>query len=326
MRSSPASPFSAFVEGEGIVILDGGLATALEEQGHDLGGGLWSARLVIEEPEAVRAVHLAYLEAGADCVTTASYQASLPGLAERGLTAGEAEAVLRRCSELALSARDAYWQRQAPRAGRRARPLVAASVGPYGAYLADGSEYVGAYDVSRSDLHDFHRRRFRVLASSGADIMACETIPSAEEARVLLQILDGTADVWAWFSFTCRDGSRLSDGSDFGEIVSECASHERVAAVGVNCTAPRWIPELIERARGVTDLPLVAYPNSGEVYEAASGVWLDPNSAAVGDWHEHMRLARSAGAVVVGGCCRVGFGEIGRLRRDLSGRRMADEP
>lgn len=318
-RDRAGSPFAHFFEEMGLVVLDGGLATALEERGHRLDSKLWSAKLLLDDPGAIRAVHGAYLRAGADCITTASYQASFRGFAEAGLSEADAVALLRRSSELALQERDAFGP----------RPLVAASVGPFGAYLADGSEYDGRYGVPAARLDLFHRRRFGLLASSGVDLIACETLPSGREAGVLLDILDDAPDgTWAWLSFSCRDGARLHDGTPIEEVVESASGRRGVAAVGVNCTAPAHVPELISRARAVTDLPLVAYPNSGERYDPRTGSWASPPSvgparSSAGSarphepWLSSVLAAIDAGASVVGGCCRVGPDAIAELRRSL---------
>ena len=207
-----SDPLAPFLREQGFVVLDGGLATELEVRGHDLRDPLWSAKVLLDDPETVRAVHTAYLEAGADCIATVTYQASVPGFAARGLGRDEGLQQLRRAVALAVEARDAFWADPDHRAGRL-RPLVVASVGPYGAYLADGSEYRGDYGLSRAELMDFHGERWRVLAGAGADLMACETIPSAVEAEVLLALLEESDGNWAWISFSCRGGDRISDGS-----------------------------------------------------------------------------------------------------------------
>jgi homocysteine S-methyltransferase len=258
-----------------------------------------------------------YLEAGADCVTTASYQASYSGFAEHGFDAAEADRFLESSVRLATEAREDFLAG----AGRPAgwpTPLVAASVGPYGAFLADGSEYRGRYAVGLSDLDAFHRRRFAVLASTDADVIACETIPSREEADALLQILADSPGVWAWLSFTCRDGRSLSDGTPFVDAVRACGESERVAGVGVNCTPPRFVAELLTRARDVTELPLIAYPNSGERYDGSTKLWSGRPAgrawaAGADDWIR-------AGARVLGGCCRVGPDAIAELRARVAPR------
>ena len=304
------------MERQGLAILDGGLATELEARGHDLSDELWSARLLVDEPESIRRLHLDYLEAGADCIVSASYQASLTGFSGRGLSDDEATAMLRRSVELALAARDEFWQAAVNRRGRQ-RPLVAAGIGPYGAFLADGSEYTGDYDLEADGLARFHRRRLAILAGCGADLLACETIPSAVEARVLADLLGESPGAHGWISFSCRDGERLCDGTPIGAAAAPIVAAPAVVAVGVNCTAPRHVGTLITALRQVTARPIVVYPNSGERYDAAAGRWLPGDErpdlvAAAPGWVE-------LGARAVGGCCRIGPDQIRRLRRRLLG-------
>ena len=309
-------PLEPFLRGGQCLILDGGLATELERAGFDLAHPLWSARLLRERPEAIAAVHRSYLEAGADCITTASYQATLEGFRRDGATNAEAEGLLRRSVELALTARDAFCQSAGgERRADRPRPLVAASIGPYGAFLADGSEYTGAYDLDLDRLLVFHRERMRLLLEAGPDLLACETIPSAVEARALARLLAERPKSRAWVSFSCRDGSRLCDGTPFADAVDAVAVLPQVVAVGVNCTAPAHVEELLRAAAAVTAKPLVAYPNSGETYDAAARVWRGRSDPV--DWGERARAWRAAGARLVGGCCRTGPDHIRALRAAL---------
>jgi len=305
---SPASrldPLAALLERQGTVILDGALATELEARGHDLSDALWSARLLLDDPDALRQVHQDYLDAGADVILSASYQATIDGFARyRDVSEKDAAGLLRRSVELALLAR-------ADRV-----TLVAASVGPYGAALADGSEYVGAYDLDEDALYRWHRRRFGILAQSGADLLAIETIPSLPEARALLRLLDETPGITAWFSFSCRDAEHVSDGTAFTDCVEMVASHPRVAAVGVNCTAPCYVESLVLAARACTSIPIVAYPNSGESWDAQTRCWKgdrDPGSFAL-----QARAWRAAGARIIGGCCRTGPGHTRQLCAQLA--------
>ena len=195
----PFDPLAPLLESQGVIVLDGGLATELEARGEDLDDELWSAKVLMDKPGVIRQVHLDYLRAGADCVVSASYQATFEGFARQGLTGLETDSLLRRSVSLALEARRRYWaENQDP---SRLRPLVAASVGPYGAFLADGSEYTGGYALNRRELREFHRRRLEVLAESGADLLACETIPSIEEARALCDLLEEGSGVPAWMTF-----------------------------------------------------------------------------------------------------------------------------
>lgn len=307
-----ADPFAPFLAARGFAVLDGGLATALEAGGQSLDTPLWSARLLLDAPAAVSAVHDAYLEAGADCITTAGYQASVEGFLAAGLDADAAVEALRRSVELARRAKETFWSDPANRPGRT-EPIVAASAGPYGAFLADGSEYDGRYGVDREALRRFHATRLAVLDEARADVLAFETIPSALEADVVAALLGDRAGTPAWISFSCRDGRALWDGTPIEQAVRACVGPDRLVALGVNCTAPRHVDELIDRIAALTSLPLVVYPNSGESFDAATRSW----TGSPGGWIDRAQEWVRRGARIVGGCCRVGPADIRELRRRL---------
>ena len=309
-----SDPIRSFLSSTNVVVLDGGLATALEARGFDLNDALWSAKMLLEAPEAIRRIHLDYLNAGADCISTASYQATIEGFKKAGIGGPESIDLLRRSVQLGRSARDEFWARPDQRCGRL-RPLVAASIGPYGAYLADGSEYTGDYDLGEDELFEFHRKRWEILCEAKPDLLACETIPSFQEARALIRLLEQTASIPAWFSFTCPDSYHISDGTQIADVIAPLEDCDQVLAVGVNCVAARLIPELIRRLRGVSSKPIVVYPNSGEVYDAEAKCWRSGEEAidlglACAEWH---RL----GARLIGGCCRTGPGDVGRICKAL---------
>ena len=295
------NPILPFLQKQGVLILDGGLATELERHGHDLSDPLWSARLLADAPEAIRQVHLDYYWAGADCCTSASYQATIPGFMRRGMTPEVARDLIRLSVQLLIETRDAFWAEKEKHANRL-RPITAASVGPYGAYLADGSEYTGDYDLDEAGLVDFHRERWDILTSSGADILACETIPSLAEARALARLLEKTAHAWAWFSFSCRDGEHISDGTPIADCAAFLAGFERVAAIGINCTPPRYIPSLIRAVSAATDKPVIVYPNSGETYDPVDKRWI--GESVPSEFGTYSREWRKLGAGLIGGCCR----------------------
>lgn len=272
------------------LVLDGGLATELEARGHDLKDPLWSARLLLEGPEAIGEVHAAYVEAGAELVIAATYQASFAGFAARGVERPRAEGLFRLAVRLAQES---------------GAPYVAASVGPYGAALADGSEYTGDYPGMDADsLEAWHRERFELLATSGADVLACETLPSGDEVRALARLARAHPDAPVWFSFSCRDGRSLRDGTSLREVAEVCASVASALAIGVNCTAPRHVEGALAELRAACDLPLVVYPNSGEDYDAGTHSWSGENDP--GSFAEQARRWRELGAGLIGGCCRTG--------------------
>ncbi|MBK3626218.1 homocysteine S-methyltransferase [Streptomyces sp. MBT49] len=279
----------------GAVVLDGGMSNQLESAGHDLSDELWSARLLAAQPEAVTEAHLAYFEAGADVAITSSYQATFEGFAKRGIGHDEAARLLTLSVELARRA-----ARQAHDGGVT-RPLwVAASVGPYGAMLADGSEYRGRYGLSVEELERFHRPRLEVLAAAAPDVLALETVPDADEAEALLRAIRGLG-VPAWLSYSVA-GGRTRAGQPLDEAFALAADADDVIAVGVNCCAPEDVEGAVATAARVTGKPVVVYPNSGEAWDAEARAWTGRSSFTT----EQVLGWRDAGARLIGGCCRVG--------------------
>ena len=286
----------------GPVVLDGGLGTLLESRGQDLTSQLWSARLLVESPEIIRAAHREFFEAGAAVGISASYQVSYEGLARVGIDRGETERLLRLSVGLVAAAREdsggAGW--------------VAASVGPYGAMLADGSEYRGDYGLSVAELRAWHAPRLKVLADSGADVLAIETIPCLAEVEAVLAEVDGSG-VPAWLAVTAAMGA-LRSGESLADAYALADSVDEIIAVGINCSDPLDVASAIEAARLVTSKPIVVYPNSGEQWDAKNRSWMGEAgfpSSLVREW-------RDAGATLIGGCCRVGPAEIAGISAALA--------
>ena len=272
-----------------VLIADGGLATELEARGHDLSDDLWSARLLMDAPEDIVAVHQAFFAAGAGIATTASYQASFDGFAERGINRTDTERLLRLSVELARTARS--------RAGRQG--WVAASVGPYGATLAGGEEYRGRYGLTVAQLRDWHRPRLEILADAGADILALETVPDIDEAEALVDLVRGTG-VPTWLSYTIA-GEQTRAGQPLAQAFAVAAGVPEIVAVGVNCCAPDDVLHATRVAHEVTGKPVVVYPNSGEQWDGPRRVWTGQagfSAALASSWVQ-------AGARIVGGCCRI---------------------
>ncbi|TPE66863.1 homocysteine S-methyltransferase [Halalkalibacterium halodurans] len=284
-----------------LMILDGGMATELENYGCKLNDRLWSAKILIENPELIKKVHLDYFEAGADCAITASYQATVEGYRERGLSEDEAIGLIKKSVQIAIKARDEFWRIEENQYGRP-EPIVAASVGPYGAFLADGSEYRGDYLLSENELVAFHRNRIRILVEAGADILACETIPCHKEAKAITRVLKEFPQVYAWISFSAQDDFHISSGEKMADCAKWLAEEKQVAAIGINCSAPNYIDSLIKEIKNKTSKPIIVYPNSGEEYDASSKQWNEITSnqqftTSTQRWYE-------AGARIIGGCCR----------------------
>jgi len=292
------------------VILDGGLATELERRGADLSDRLWSARLLIDDPDLIRDVHEDYFRAGAQVATTATYQASEAGFAAHGIDRAEAADLMRRAVSVARSARE-----HVDRDGL----LIAASLGPYGAMRADGSEYTGDYgDTSVNELIEFHRSRIEVLAAAGPDLFAAETIPSMPETEALASVLREAPEIPSWVSFSCRDGARIADGTPIEDAARVAVSIPSVMAVGINCTPVRLVTPLLERLRHAVSIPLIVYPNAGGRWDATGRAWVDDGGRGSEELAEAADAWISEGIRWIGGCCGFGVDAIEALAGHLA--------
>ena len=284
------------------VILDGALATELEARGFDIDDDLWSANALMKAPELIKAIHRDYLRAGADIVTNASYQATVEGFMRRGLSHFESVKLIKLSVELAKEVCTEFENK-----------FVAASIGPYGAFLADGSEYRGNYIISHEQLKIFHRERLAILASAQPDIFACETIPCLIEAKAIVEELAAYPEFCAWVSFSCKDVKHISNG----ELISDCAAwldkQSQVVAVGINCTAPNYIESLISEIRSATSKRIIVYPNSGEAYDVKARAWIGERI----NFAENSRLWYRAGARIIGGCCRTTPKDIENIEKSF---------
>lgn len=300
LRMSAHDKFSRLTATGRPVILDGGFATQLEAQGCDINNPLWSASMITENPQAIVDAHRAYLDAGAEIIISDSYQTVDPELVAAA-------------TGLAMRARDEF-VRDNPRANS---PLVAGSIGPYGAVQGDGSEYTGDYGVSVAELVYFHRARIAQLDASAVDILACETIPSHDEAVALRDLL-AKARLPAWVSFSCRDGDCINDGTPIENVATLFRDHSSVRALGVNCSSPQIIVSLIRRIRKLLpDMPIIVYPNSGELFNADDKTWSGMTTTA--DWTSAARQWLAAGATLIGGCCRTGPRHIQAIHQSIHG-------
>lgn len=309
------SKIDAYLKAFPLVVLDGAFGTEVARRGFDTNDELWAAKALFEKPELVQSVHYDYYVAGADIATSASYQATVEGFGKKGFSREQSKELIRLSVRLVKQARDSFWS-SAEKAGRPA-PLAAASVGPYGAYLADGSEYRGDYKASRAELADFHAERLDLLIQAVPDILACETLPIFSEAAAILENLRRYPEVEAWFSFSCKDEAHTCGGDAIADCARFLDREPQVTAIGVNCTAPQYVAGLIRNIRSQTDKPIVVYPNTGESYDAVTKTW----HGSATPYHDYVRQWYEAGARLIGGCCRTTPDDIrgiAALRSQLS--------
>lgn len=306
------NPIEVILSKQKVLIIDGAFGTELERKGYDINDSLWSAKFLMEKPEAIGEVHKDYLEAGSDCVTTASYQATYEGFMKRGMSEAEAKVLIQSSVKIAQKVRDAFWSETKNRA-KRQKPLVAASVGPYGAYLADGSEFTGNYGLSLEDLKAFHAKRLATLIETKPDLLACETIPCLIEAQALCQLLEAYPEVYTWVSFSAKDGQHINSGETIKACATYLETQPNVVAIGINCTAPEHIESLISEIKVVSTKPIIVYPNGGSTYNALTKTWDGlSKSSSYGKmaytWYEK-------GARIIGGCCQTTPEDIAQIAK-----------
>lgn len=278
-------------------LIDGGLSTELTRLGADLSGELWTGRVLLEDASLVEQAHRNFAEAGATVVISSSYQLSRQGFEEIGLTASDARTAL--LNSVAVARRAV--------AGTQAK--VAASVGPFGAVLHDGSEYRGDYEVDQAFLEHFHAERLAVLLEAEPDYLAVETIPNVVEARALAKVLS-EVKIPTWVSFTAATEADLWSGEPIAEAAAAVAQLENLIAIGVNCVAPDLVAGLLRNIGTVTDSPKIAYPNGGRVWDSALGEW---SGQAPRPLIEYLPEWLDAGAAWIGGCCETSSTDIHTL-------------
>jgi homocysteine S-methyltransferase len=308
------NPINALLKQKKHIIVDGALASELQRHGCDLNDSLWSAKVLIEQPELIRQVHYDYFSAGADCTITASYQATPLGFAKKGITLDQSIKLIKTSVELAKQAK---WQ-YLDETKQNKTLLIAGSVGPYGAYLANGSEYTGDYQLPESEFIDFHYDRIKALVDAKVDLLACETLPSFAEIKALTKLLEKFPIVTSWFSLTLKDANHLSDGTPLPLVIEYLNHCQQVVSIGINCIALESVTAALESLQKLTQKPLIVYPNSGEQYDPTTKQW-HKNHHHDCTFANQLPLWTKLGATLIGGCCQTtpsDITEIARLLKD----------
>ena len=312
--------FKDLLDKQEIIILDGALGTELESRGYDVSGKLWSAQYLLDKPQIIQDVHESYVRVGSDIITTSSYQASILAFVEAGLTPEKAYDLLKETVYLAQKAIKNVWQALSQEEQKqRPYPLVAGSVGPYAAYLADGSESTGDYQLSEEEFRDFHRPRIQALLEAGSDLLAIETIPNgAEEAAILRLLAEEFPQAETYLSFVAQAENAISDGTKIEELGNLAQESPQVLAVGFNCTAPHLIAPLLDALGQVCNKPFLTYPNSGETYNGLTKTWHD-DPEQERSLLENSKLWQEQGVWLFGGCCRTRPEDIAQLAKGFKG-------
>lgn len=302
------NPLQKILSTHPFIVQDGAFATELERAGFTINDPLWSAIALYKKPELVKQVYRSYLDAGADVIITASYQASVEGFVKKGFTPEHAKDLIRLSVTLAKDARDEFWAENTDK--NRAYPLVAASLGPYGAHLADGSEYRGAYGVSKETITSFHKENLDILAEAAPDLYAFETVPCYLEAEAIVDALAGYPENSAWVAFSCKEGHHTCEGNPITDCAKLLDTVPQIASIGVNCCPPGIVETLVRDIASVTKKIIVVYPNSGETYDPVTKSWKGSPVA----YADYARSWYDAGARLIGGCCRTTPEDIRNVR------------
>lgn len=306
------NPIKNLLNQKNFIIVDGALASELQRRGCDLNDSLWSAKVLFEQPELIRQVHYDYFKAGADCAITASYQATPLGFAKKGINLNDSIALIQKSVELAQQAKQQYLSEL-----DQPKPLlIAGSVGPYGAYLADGSEYTGAYQLTEEAFMEFHYVRIKALIDANVDLLACETLPSFTEIKALTKVIKQFPKISCWFSFTLKDDQHLSDGTPLSLVVEYLNNIEQIASVGINCIALEKVTRSLNILNKLTSKPLIVYPNSGEVYDPLIKQW-HPNPQHNCTFANQLTNWIESGAKLIGGCCQTTPNDIANIAKFL---------
>ncbi len=306
------NPIKNLLNQKNFIIVDGALASELQRRGCDLNDSLWSAKVLFEQPELIRQVHFDYFKAGADCAITASYQATPLGFAKKGINLNDSIALIQKSVELAQQAKQQYLSEL-----DQPKPLlIAGSVGPYGAYLADGSEYTGNYQLSEEAFMEFHYVRIKALIDANVDLLACETLPSFTEIKALTKVIKQFPAISCWFSFTLKDDQHLSDGTPLSLVVEYLNNIEQIASVGINCIALEKVTRSLNVLNKLTSKPLIVYPNSGEVYDPLIKQW-HPNPQHNCTFANQLTNWIESGAKLIGGCCQTTPNDIANIAKFL---------
>lgn len=307
--------FQKILKTQNTIILDGALGTLMQEKGYNVSDSLWSARFLDENPNVIANIHKEYLQSGADCIITSSYQASIEGFLEKGFKKEKAIELIKLSIKIAIQTRDDFWDSLEDKRNR-IKPLVAASIGPYGAYLANGAEYTGVYGISDAKLKEFHKKRLELIVEEKPDIIACETLPSFKEAQILCEHLKKYKNIESWICFSAKDDLSTNAGDNIIEAAKFLDTQEHISAIGINCTHPKYIASLIKKFKDNSSKPIVVYPNGGSKYNPITKKW-EKAQITANEYVKMSQLWRASGATIIGGCCETGLEEIEALSKYL---------
>ena len=291
------------------IVLDGAMSDELERQGVQTNNKLWTATALIDQLDKVYQAHMDYFNAGAELIITDTYQANVQAFEKAGYSKTEAEQFIRNAVKIAKKARDDF-EKQTGK-----HNYVAGTIGAYGAYLADGSEYRGDYQLTSDEYLAFHLPRLKLVLAEKPDLIALETQPKLAEPVTVLDWLKEQRQIPVYVSFTLKDAKHLSDGTPIAEAVKKISQYQQVFAIGINCVSPTIVQDALSEFSQYTKKPLVVYPNLGASYDPQIKQWRKFTNDF--NFEELTKSWYQAGARLIGGCCTTGPKEINQIKQAI---------
>lgn len=339
-----------------VILIDGGLGTELEQRKVNINSLLWSSVALVEAADDVTKLHYDYYHSGANVGITCSYQCS-----EDSLKASDKEKYSSKESRLQVYKESVEVCKRAKimrMADAKAiellvSPEIAGSIGPFGSFLNDGSEFTGGYERSEDEYQAFHEEKldFFMNGTEEVDYLQLETMPNFEEIKALLMLIkrknserketQGKSEKRFILSLSIRNEEQLADGTPLKAVVkylhdvgylSKDPKTTPLMAVGANCLKLKYSVKFVENLTNymnelqIYGFPISIYPNSGEIYDGIKKNWIfdqsnekyyttNVNGEKVCDWKILLDAWIASGAKIIGGCCRVGVRDIVEMNK-----------
>ena len=287
-----------------IKLLDGSMSFPMEHLGYNLKNKLWTGMALISDPDIIKNIHKDYINAGADYISTSTYQVSYDRLQNMGYQSSEIKKVFQKSIDLV---------KEAIKESRSKKEIkIVGSFGPFASYDPNASEYVGKYNSTDDEIKNFHLNNINIIEETDLDIILYETIPCLREIKVLSKVLSQT-NKEIWISITCNENIEFRDGSSFKEACKIISQIEQITTLGINCFSPLLVEKALKELKKYSNKKTLVYPNSGEKYNPKDKYWSGKNefnNLMIKNW-------LSLSPDIIGGCCRVGYDNIKKMREEI---------
>ena len=287
-----------------IKLLDGSMSFPMEQLGYNLKNKLWTGKALINNPDLIKDIHKGYIDAGADFISTSTYQISFDRLKNMGYQSEEIKKIFQKSVDIV---KDAIEESKLKKEIK-----IVGSFGPYASYDPEASEYIGEYDSTDIEIKKFHLNNIRIIEETDLDIILYETIPCLREIKILSEALShSTKEIW--ISITCNEEMEFRDGSSFKDACEIISKIEKITTMGINCFSPLLVKKAIDLLKKYSNKKILIYPNSGEIYNPKERFWTgnnEFNNSMIKNW-------LSLYPDIIGGCCRIGYDDIKKMRVEI---------